>query len=124
MTLGSDRVNQFGFHFQDFTNEILGVSTDPIQIFGTGTTFRIGPAPNTPQATLERKFQFRNDSRGSRSATRSSSATNYIYTQLGGYFYFGAFGYKLTLVQRPAHDCEQPGDSTRRASRRPGRSTS
>ena len=27
--------------------------------------------------------------------------TNYIYTQLGGYFYFGAFGYELTWFDDP-----------------------
>ena len=32
--IGGDRLNQFAFHFQDFQNEILGVSDDPIMIFG------------------------------------------------------------------------------------------
>ena len=57
-TLGPAQLNQFTFHFQDFKNEILGVTTDPIQIF---PSVRTGPAPNTPQQTTERKFQFRND---------------------------------------------------------------
>ena len=99
--LGSDRVNQFAFHFQDFKNEILGVTTDPIQVFGTGTTYRIGPAPNTPQATLERKFQFRNDMTWLKDQHTLKFGTNYIYTKLDGYFYFGAFGYELLWFNDP-----------------------
>jgi len=101
LSLGSDRVNQFSFHFQDFKNEILGVTDDPIQVFGTGTTYRIGPAPNTPQATLERKFQFRDDLTWIKEKHTLKFGTNYIYTQLGGYFYFGAFGYELLWFNDP-----------------------
>lgn len=101
MTLGSNRVNQFAFHVQDFKNEILEVTTDPIQVFGTGTTYRIGPAPNTPQATLERKFQFRNDLTWLKQDHSLKFGTNYIYTKLGGYFYFGAFGYELIWFDDP-----------------------
>ena len=57
-SLSGNRLNDFTFHFQDFTNEILQVTDDPIQIF---PTVRLGPAPNTPQQTKERKYQFRDD---------------------------------------------------------------
>ncbi len=98
MTIGSNRVNQFVFHFQDFKNEILEVTKDPIMIF---PTVRIGPAPNTPQATLVRKFQFRNDFSWLRNNHSYKGGINYIYTDLGGYFYFGAFGYQLTWFDDP-----------------------
>ncbi len=98
MTLGNSRVNQFAVHFQDFTNEILEVTKDPIMIF---PTVRTGPAPNTPQATLSRKYQLRNDFSWIAGDHSFKFGTNYIYTQLGGYFYFGAFGYELTWFDDP-----------------------
>lgn len=97
--VASDKLNQFAFHFQDFQNEILGVTDDPITIFAGG--FRTGPAPNTPQATTSRKYQFRDDFTWTRGDHAMKAGTNYIYTQLGGYFYFGAFGYQLTWGDTP-----------------------
>jgi hypothetical protein len=98
--IGGNRLNQFAFHFQDFKNEILGVSEDPIMIFGNNA-YRTGPAPSTPQQTTSRKYQFRNDFTWQRGNHALKSGTNYIYTQLGGYFYFGAFGYQLTWFDPP-----------------------
>ena len=97
--IGGDRLNQFAFHFQDFANEILGVTDDPIMIFAGG--YRTGPAPNTPQATTSRKYQFRNDFTWQRGNHALKGGGNYIFTQLGGYFYFGAFGYQLTWFDTP-----------------------
>jgi hypothetical protein len=98
--LGGNRLNQFAFHFQDFTNEILGVTDDPILIFGNNA-YRTGPAPNTPQQTTSRKYQFRNDFTWHRGNHAFKGGANYINTQLGGYFYFGAFGYQLTWFDPP-----------------------
>jgi hypothetical protein len=98
MTIGTDKVNQFAFHYQDFSNEILGVTSDPIQVF---PSVRLGPAPNTPQATLESKYQFRNDLSWQKNNHALKFGTNYIYTKLGGYFYFGAFGYELLFFDDP-----------------------
>ena len=100
-SLGGNRLNDFTFHFQDFQNEILGVSDDPILLFAT-PNLRTGPAPNTPQATTERKFQFRNDFTWFRGDHGFKFGTNYIHTKLGGYFYFGAFGYQLTFFDDPS----------------------
>jgi hypothetical protein len=97
--IGGNRLNQFAFHFQDFQNEILGVTDDPIMIFAGG--YRTGPAPNTPQATTSRKYQFRNDFTWQRGTHSLKGGGNYIFTQLGGYFYFGAFGYQLTWFDTP-----------------------
>jgi hypothetical protein len=97
--IGGNRLNQFAFHFQDFKNEILGVTDDPIQIFAGG--YRTGPAPNTPQQTTSRKYQFRNDFTWQHRNHAFKAGGNYIFTQLGGYFYFGAFGYQLTWFDTP-----------------------
>jgi hypothetical protein len=97
--IGGDKLNQFAFHFQDFQNEILGISEDPIQIFAGN--FRTGPAPNTPQATTSRKYQFRNDFTWQYGSHALKTGVNYIHTKLGGYFYFGAFGYQLTWFDTP-----------------------
>lgn len=98
LNIGQTRLNQFAFHFQDFKNEILQVTSDPIMIF---PAVQVGPAPNTPQATLERKYQFRDDFSWYRGNHALKFGTNYIYTQFGGYFYFGAFGYELTWFDDP-----------------------
>jgi hypothetical protein len=103
LSLGGNRLNDFTFHFQDFQNEILEVSPEgmPILVFAT-PGLRSGPAPNTPQATSERKFQLRNDLTWFRGDHGLKFGTNYIYTKLGGYFYFGAFGYELTFFDDPS----------------------
>ncbi len=98
-SIGGNRLNQFAFHFQDFQNEILGRSSDPIQIFAGN--FRTGPAPNTPQATTSRKYQFRDDFSWQRGNHALKTGVNYIHTKLGGYFYFGAFGHQLTWFDTP-----------------------
>ena len=76
----TNRLNEFTFHFQDFQNEILGVTDDPILIFPT-PGLRLGPAPNTPQATSERKFQFRDDFSWFKGNHGLKFGTNYIHTE-------------------------------------------
>src|SRR5688572_29004270 len=101
LSIGSNKLNDFTFHVQDFQNEILGVTDDPAMIFPT-PGLRLGPALNTPQATSERKFQFRNDLSWFSGNHGMKFGTNYIHTKLGGYFYFGAFGYELTFFDDPS----------------------
>ena len=100
-SLGANRLNEATFHFQDFQNEILQVTDDPILLFATAG-LRTGPAPNTPQATSEQKFQLRDDFSWFKGDHALKFGTNYIYTKLGGYFYFGAFGYELTFFDDPS----------------------
>ncbi|MGH9754348.1 MAG: carboxypeptidase regulatory-like domain-containing protein, partial [Blastocatellia bacterium] len=57
-TLGGAKLNQIAFHFQDFKNEILGVTDLPNIVF---PSVQIGQNANVPQATLERKYQLRDD---------------------------------------------------------------
>jgi hypothetical protein len=99
-SLGNNKLNDFTFHVQDFQNEILGLTDDPALVFPT-QGLRLGPALNTPQATTERKFQFRNDFSWFAGNHGMKFGTNYIHTDLGGYFYFGAFGYELTFFDDP-----------------------
>ncbi len=92
-------LNQFTFHFQDFVNEIL-----PIQE-GLTLTFpgsiSIGQNANTPQATKERKFQFRDDLSIVKGNHSMKFGVNYIHTILDGYFYFGTRGHSVTFGQTP-----------------------
>lgn len=92
-------LNNFTFHFQDFLNEILGVSDKPLLQF-PGVS--IGQNPNVPQATLERKYQFRDDVTWITGGHTLKFGTNYINTELGGFFFFGARGYALTFNALPS----------------------
>ena len=97
--IGSGRLNQFNFHFQNFNNEILpNVTGVPFLDFPTVDT---GPNINTPQQTTSRKYQFRNDFAQQSGAHALKFGANYIYTQLGGYFYFGASGYTVRWFDDP-----------------------
>jgi hypothetical protein len=98
--IGATRVNQFVFHFQDFSNEILGVTTNPRLTFPGG--IEIGPNVNTPQATLERKYQFRDDFTMQVGNHGLKFGGNYIYTDLGGYFFFGSSGYTVNFFDTPS----------------------
>jgi hypothetical protein len=98
-TLSSNALNQFSFHLQDFTNEILpNVTGVPQLAFPSVTT---GPNTNTPQQTTVRKFQFRDDFTWQRNAHAMKFGTNYIYTDMGGYFYFGSSGYTVAFFDDP-----------------------
>ena len=93
-------LNQFTFHFQDFKNEILPNEEGLTLNFPGGIT--IGQNANTPQATLERKYQFRNDTTWLTGDHTFKFGTNWIHTKLDGYFYFGTRGYSLTFRQTPS----------------------
>jgi len=93
-------LNQFTFHFQDFKNEILPVQEGLTINFPTGIS--IGQNANTPQATLERKYQFRDDLSLVKGDHTLKFGVNYIHTILGGYFYFGTRGYNITFNALPS----------------------
>lgn len=94
-------LNQFTFHAQDFFNEILGVTTNPLVTFGAPVLYQIGPNTNVPQSTTERKYQFRNDLSWVKGDHSLKFGVNYIYTKLGGYFYFGSKGYSINFFDTP-----------------------
>jgi hypothetical protein len=99
-TLSPTKINQFSFHFQDFNNEILGVTTNPRLVFPGGV--EIGANVNVPQATSERKFQFRDDFSWTAGNHALKFGTNYINTELGGFFFFGSRGYTITFFDAPS----------------------
>jgi hypothetical protein len=92
-------LNQFTFHVQDFKNEILPAQEGLTLNFPTGIS--IGQNANTPQATEERKFQFRDDISMIKGDHSLKFGVNYIHTILGGYFYFGTRGYSVTFNTVP-----------------------
>lgn len=99
-TLSPTKLNQFSFHFQDFNNAILGVTTDPQLNFPGGIT--IGANTNVPQATTERKFQFRDDFSWQARKHSLKFGVNYIHTELGGFFFFGSKGYTISWFDSPS----------------------
>ncbi|MCA1577776.1 MAG: TonB-dependent receptor [Acidobacteria bacterium] len=99
-TLSPTKLNQFSFHFQDFSNAILGVTTNPQLQFPGGIT--IGANTNVPQATTERKFQFRNDFSWQAVNHGLKFGANYIHTELGGFFFFGSKGYTISFFDSPS----------------------
>jgi hypothetical protein len=97
--VSSKSLNTFIFHFQDFKNEILPNAEGLTLNFPGGIT--IGQNANTPQATLERKYQFRDDFSLIAGNHTMKFGVNYIHTKLDGYFYFGTRGYSLTFNRTP-----------------------
>ena len=97
--LGANQLNQFTFHFQDFRNELLGVTDTPNLLFPND--LQTGANVNTPQATIETKYQFRNDFTRQVGSHAAKFGANYILTKLDGYFYFGAKGYQLRFFDEP-----------------------
>ncbi len=93
------KLNNFTFHFQDFVNELLGVTTDPLMTFPGG--IQIGANVNAPQSTLERKYQFRNDTTAIKGNHTLKFGVNYIHTELGGFFFFGSKGYTINWFDSP-----------------------
>jgi outer membrane receptor protein involved in Fe transport len=57
--LTGSKLNEFVFQYADFANHILARTGDPQQSFPNGVT--IGYNTNTPQTTIQHKFQFRDD---------------------------------------------------------------
>ena len=57
--LGGSKLNEIVFQYADFSNAITANSTDPTENFLNGVA--IGQNGNTPQATQQKKWQFRDD---------------------------------------------------------------
>ena len=57
--LGGAKLNEFIFQYADFANAITANSLDPAQDFPNRVT--VGQNLNTPQATQQKKWQFRDD---------------------------------------------------------------
>ncbi len=97
--VAGDKLNQLIFHFQDFNNEILpNVTGVPLLQFPSVTT---GPNVNAPQQTTVKKLQLRNDFSWQTGRHALKVGVNYIHTDMGGYFYFGASGYTVAWFADP-----------------------
>lgn len=104
--LGGARLNQFAFHYQDFKNSIQpNVTGVPFLDFPSVDT---GPNANTPQETTVRKYQFRDDFTWQSGSHGFKFGGNYIYTKLGGYFYFGTRGYTVRFFDDPVTIANSP----------------
>ncbi len=97
-TISSTKLNQVSFHYQDFSNFILGVTDRPNIVFPSVQTGRNG---NVPQSTLETKYQFRDDFSVSSGNHNWKTGVNYINTKLDGFFFFGAQGHQITFFDDP-----------------------
>ncbi|HEV2707139.1 MAG TPA: carboxypeptidase regulatory-like domain-containing protein [Pyrinomonadaceae bacterium] len=97
-TISASKLNQFSFQFQDFNNAILAVTDNPNLTFPSVQT---GANVNVPQQTKQRKFQFRDDFSIQTGNHNLKFGANYIHTQLGGFFLFGANGYQITFFDDP-----------------------
>ena len=92
------KLNVFTFHYQDFKNAILGITTNPNIVFPSVQT---GANVNVPQQTIERKFQFRDDFSLIEGKHAMKFGVNYIRTELQGFFFFGANGYQIFFFDNP-----------------------
>jgi hypothetical protein len=97
-TISPTKLNQFSFQFQDFKNDILGVTDAPNLLF---PSVQSGANTNVPQRTTERKWQFRDDFSLQAGNHGLKFGVNYIRTTLGGFFLFGANGYQITFFDDP-----------------------
>ncbi len=79
-TISPTKVNVFTFHFQNFLNQILGVTDNPNLSFPSVTS---GANVNVPQQTEIRKYQFRNDFSFQTGSHSLKVGTNYINTKSG-----------------------------------------
>ena len=98
-TISPTKLNQFSFYFQDFLNDILGVTTNPNVIF---PSVQVGANVNVPQETTTRKWQFRDDFTWRYNRHNFKAGANWIYESLlGGFFFFGAKGYQIIFWDDP-----------------------
>ena len=97
-TFSPTKLNQFAFQFQNFKNDILAVTENPNITFPSVQT---GANINVPQQTKQRKFQFRDDFSMQSGNHNLKFGANYIRTELGGFFLFGANGYQITFFDNP-----------------------
>src|SRR6266849_4108840 len=97
-TLSPRKLNVFTFQFQNFENNILGITTNPNIVFPAVQT---GANVNVPQQTKERKLQFRDDFSWLAGKHNMKFGVNYIHTKLTGFFFFGANGYQITFFDNP-----------------------
>jgi outer membrane receptor protein involved in Fe transport len=93
--IGSESLNEFVFQYTTFENQILASSNDASLIFPSGVVS--GQNANTPQTTVQTKYQYKNDFSFSRTlgGRRHDFKTGAAYVHeptLGGTFETGTAG--------------------------------
>jgi outer membrane receptor protein involved in Fe transport len=99
--IGSDNLNEFVFQYATFENGILAVSNTPSVQFPNGTLQ--GQNPNTPQTTLQTKYQYKDDFSFSRTLGGRrhdfKAGAQYVHEPvLGGGFETGTAGTFVLLT--------------------------
>lgn len=98
-TIKPSVLNQFTFHYQNFANNILGITDKTNILF---PSVQSGANGNVPQQTLKGKYQFRNDTTITSGSHILKFGTDYIFTDLGGFFNFGGVkGYQIDFFEDP-----------------------
>ena len=97
-TFSGSKLNQFLFQYQNFENNILGITNNPNITF---PSVQSGANVNVPQQTKERKLQFRDDFSFQTGNHSMKFGVNYIHTKLDGFFFFGANGYQIFFFDDP-----------------------
>ncbi len=97
-TISPTMLNQWSFHYQSFDNAILGVTDTPNIVFPSVQT---GRNANVPQATIEKKYQLRDDFSVTKGNHSLKMGVNHIFTKLDGFFFFGAQGHQVTFFADP-----------------------
>ncbi|MGH9960231.1 MAG: TonB-dependent receptor domain-containing protein, partial [Pyrinomonadaceae bacterium] len=98
-TVSPTKLNQWSFHYQDFSNFILGVTDRSNIVFPSVQT---GRNQNVPQSTIEKKYQLRDDFSVTEGRHSLKAGVNYIHTKLDGFFFFGAQGHQITFFDDPS----------------------
>ena len=99
--IGGENLNEFVFQYTTFENGILAVSNAPAVQFPNGTIQ--GQNPNTPQTTVQTKYQYKDDFTFSRTigGRRHDFKTGAAYVHepvLGGTFETGTAGTFILLT--------------------------
>ncbi|HXT22741.1 MAG TPA: TonB-dependent receptor [Thermoanaerobaculia bacterium] len=102
--IGSDNLNEFLFQYTTFDNAILELSNDPALVFPSGVLS--GQNQNTPQTTLQTKYQYKDDFSFSRSLGGRrhdfKAGAQYVHEPtLGGSFTSGTAGVFTMLTDDP-----------------------
>lgn len=101
--IGADMLNEFLFQYTKFDNLISADSNEPLVYYPSG--FHTGQNLNTPQATHQRKYQYKNDFSFSRTIAGDRHdfkvGANYLHEpELGGDFSTGLAGQYTALEDR------------------------
>ena len=102
--IGADNLNEFVFQYATFDNSILALSNNPALVLNSGVI--AGQNQNTPQTTLQTKYQYKDDfsfsrTLGGRHHDFKAGAQYMHEPTLGGSFTSGTAGVFTMLTDDP-----------------------